>query len=76
MAPNVTVGDLLTGGMIAHYQGNEKADSRLKKVIGQMKSADDKLTEMLGEALESLYDDPSPNDSKLTIDLETGETRR
>jgi len=72
---NLTIGDLLAGGMIAHYQGDEETDKRLEKVIEQLADSKDEMTRTLGKALSSLYQDTRPNDSKLTIDLKTGKIK-
>ncbi|WP_134686975.1 metallophosphoesterase family protein [Brevibacillus migulae] len=72
---DLTIGDLLAGGMIAHYRGDEQTDKSLEMVIEQLIDSKDDMTRTLGEALDSLYHDTRPKDGKLTTDLETGKIK-
>lgn len=76
VAPSITVKTLLVNAMVRHYQGDEKMDKQTKAIVDGMVSSHDPMTQLLGNTLTSLLNDPSPRDNNLTIDLETGKVTR
>lgn len=76
VAPSITVKALLVNAMVAHYQGDERMDKQTKAIVEGMQASPDPMTQLLGNALTSLLNDPSPRDNNLTIDLKTGKVTR
>ncbi|MGC5325982.1 metallophosphoesterase family protein [Brevibacillus sp. SYSU BS000544] len=76
VAPSITVKALLVNAMVAHYQGDERMDKQTKAIVEGMQASSDPMTQLLGNALTSLLNDPSPRDNNLTIDLKTGKVTR
>lgn len=76
VAPSVTIKTLLVNAMVAHYKGDEKMDDQTKAIVDGMLASSDHTTQLLGNTLNSLLNDPNPSDNHLTIDLQTGKVTR
>jgi 2',3'-cyclic-nucleotide 2'-phosphodiesterase (5'-nucleotidase family)/3',5'-cyclic AMP phosphodiesterase CpdA len=76
VTPFLTVKDCLVNVMVAHYQGDETADSQLLAVYQSMAASADALTQTLGGALLSLSTDLLPADNRVILDLNSGESEQ
>ncbi|MFP3919118.1 DUF6359 domain-containing protein [Lysinibacillus telephonicus] len=66
--PSITVGSLITDALIQHYVGDETLSPQNQQILQGMTSSDDPMVKMLGNAILSLLNDPS-QDNSFVIDL-------
>ena len=65
---------LMTQAILAHYAGDETADTQTLAAIQQLQNDPDFLIKLVGQALQYIWTDPSPADNDIIIDLMTGQT--
>ena len=66
--PSITVGSLITDALIQHYVGDETLSPQNQQILQGMTSSNDPMVKMLGNAILSLLNDPS-QDNSFVIDL-------
>jgi hypothetical protein len=68
----------MTEGFISHYEGDEgtrPVSAGTQVIVGYLQSQEDPMSQMMANALLSLFHDPAPADNSLTINLLTGTTQ-
>lgn len=63
----------ITRAYMAHYAGDEMSTPEDRAVIAALKSSPDHMQRAIGTAMASLWDDPSPADNRVRLNLATGE---
>ncbi len=59
---------LMVSSMIAHYAGDETADSTTISIISSMTNSEDSMTKVFGGLLQSLWTDSEPKDNNIVIE--------
>ncbi len=63
----------LSEGLVAHYQGDEMITPETEAFIQQMNATGDLTSIIIGNSLNSIFNDPEPADNNVMVDLRTGE---
>ncbi len=66
---SLTIGDLMTDAMLAHYKGDEVANPIASAIAQGMMSSQDPMSKTLGFLLNSGYNDPSEKDNNTVLEF-------
>lgn len=64
---------MVISALSAHYQGDERITAQMSDIITSMLQIQEPTTQMISTALNSIWNDPTPEDNAVIIDLESGQ---